>query len=87
MYSDIFIFHACMLKFCLFTSSPKSLTVPLNNKIKLFYFLLFYYCAILCWTNIALDTYGSEFDNDYKVPEIRVIENTILLLVSTHPLQ
>lgn len=34
-------------------------------------------------TDIALGTCGSEFDNDYKVPEIRVIENTILLLVST----
>lgn len=26
---------------------------------------------------VALDTSSSEFDNDYKLPEIRVIENTI----------
>jgi len=32
---------------------------------------------------IAWDTHGSEFDNDYKVPEIGVKENSILLLVNT----
>lgn len=38
----------------------------------------------LIWIYIALDTHGSEFDNDNKVPEIGVIENSILLLVSVH---